>query len=123
MLTIDGGDHRFLQIRATGLLSSRDYRRFEAEFEREIQRRIPPVPLLLDMRGFRGWTPAALPRDLAWDIRNRKTFSKIAVVGDARWHDWSTYAGMLLFRARLKFFRSKEEAKQWLGVADARAPT
>jgi len=123
MLTIEGGDHRFLQVRAAGFLNSRDYRRLEAEFAREIQRRIPPVPLLLDMRGFRGWTPAALLRDVAWDISNRKTFSKIAVVGDAGWHEWSTHAGMLLFRAALKFFRSEEEAKHWLGVAEARAPT
>ena len=123
MLTIEGGDPRFLEIRATGLLSSRDYCRFEAEFAREIRRRIPPVPLLLEMSGFRGWTPAALLRDVAWDIRNRKTFSKIAVVGDARWHEWSTYAGMLLFRGRLKFFRSEKEAKHWLGVAEERAPT
>lgn len=81
-----------------------------------------PAPLLLDLRRFHGWTAAALLRDVAWDIRNRKTFSKIAVVGDACWREWTTYAGMLLFRARLKFFRSAEVAKHWL-VAEARAPT
>jgi len=48
---------------------------------------------------------------------------RIAVVGDARWHEWSTCAGMLLFRARLKFFRSEAAAKHWLGVAGALAAT
>ena len=123
MLTVGETDPRFLQFRATGLLHARDYRHFEREFAQEMQRRSTPFRLLLDMRGVRGWTPGAFARDLAWDIRNRKTFSKIAVVGDARWHEWSTYAGMLLFRGRLKFFRSEEEAKHWLGVAEERAPT
>jgi hypothetical protein len=70
-----------------------------------------------------GRTLAAFQRDVAWDIRNRKTFSKIAVVGDAHWHEWSTYAGTLPFRARLKFFRSEAAAKHWLGVAGGRAAT
>ena len=82
-----------------------------------------PFLLLLDMRGFRCWTLAAFLKDGASDIRNRKTFLRIAVVGDARWHEWSTCAGMLLFRARLKFFRSEAAAKHRLGVAGARAAT
>ena len=118
MLAVEGGDRRFIGIRAAGLLRASDYRRFGQEFARVMQRRTRPVPLLLDMRGFHGWTPAAFVRDILWDIRNRNSFSRIAVVGDARWHEWSTYAGILLFRAKLRFFRSSEEAKQWLGVAD-----
>ena len=118
MLAVEADDRRLLRIRATGLLRASDYRRFAPEFARVMQRRTRPVPLLLDMRGFRGWTPAAFVRDIIWDIRNRNSFSRIAVIGDARWHEWSTYAGMLLFRAKLRFFRSSEEAKQWLGVAD-----
>jgi hypothetical protein len=45
------------------------------------------------------------------------TFSKIVVIGDACWHELSTWPDMLLFRAKLRVFRS-EQAKQWLGVAD-----
>src|SRR5438552_3380895 len=118
MLALEGGDQRFIRIRAAGLLRASDYRRFETQFAEEMRHRAQPSPLLLDMRGFRGWTPAAFVRDIVWDIRNRNSFSRIAVIGDARWHEWSTYAGMLLFRAELRFFRSSEEARQWLGVAD-----
>jgi SpoIIAA-like len=66
------------------------------------------------MRGFRGWTPAAFLRDLRWDLRNRRTFSKIAVVGDRSWHRWIAAAGKPLFRAPMKFFRAGPAAEAWL---------
>src|SRR5436305_14156788 len=88
----------YIRVRANGLLRADDYVRFEAEFADELGHRTVPVRLLLDMRRFRGWTPRAFLRDLVWDFRNRQTFSKIAVIGDARWHKWVTAAGALLFR-------------------------
>jgi hypothetical protein len=117
MLSVEPSPAAFIRIRASGRLAAADYRRFEPLFAQELGRRKRPVPLLLDMRGFRGWTPAGFLRDLRWDIRHRATFSKIAVVGDARWHRWITRAGALLFRAPLKFFRPADEprAVEWLG--------
>ena len=105
----------FIRIRATGCLTAADYRRFEPAFAAELEHRTPPIPLLLDMRGFRGWTPAAFLRDLSWDLRNRRTFSKIAVIGDKRRHRWLTAAGKPLFRAPMKVFRSEGDAEAWLG--------
>ena len=106
----------FVHIRASGRLGADDYRRFEPEFAAELERREVPVPLLLDMRGFRGWSPRGFLRDLAWDFGNRRTFSRIAVIGDAPWHRWITAAGAPLFRAPMKFFRPDHErdAEAWL---------
>jgi hypothetical protein len=116
MLLVEPSPGPFIRIRANGRLGAADYRRFEPEFAEELKRRKPPVPLLLDMRGFRGWTPPGFLRDLRWDVRNRSAFSKIAVIGDARWHAWITLAGAPLFRAPLKFFRPAEgpHAIAWL---------
>jgi hypothetical protein len=116
MLVIEGSTENFIRIRAIGLLGAPDYRRFEPEFESELKRRKVPVLLLLDMRGFRGWTAAGFVHDLLWDIRNRNSFSKIAVVGNAVWHRWITILGMPLFRAPMKFFRAAGEkrARVWL---------
>ena len=116
MLNLIHSPTAFIRICATGRLTAADYRRFEPALAAELKRWTPPVPLLLDMRGFRGWTPAAFLRDLAWDLRNRRTFSKIAVVGDRRWHRWITAAGKPLFRAPMKFFRAGPAAEAWLGT-------
>jgi hypothetical protein len=79
MLVVEGSTGSFIRIRASGWLGGGDYRRFEPQFERELERRTPPVTLLLDMRGFRGWTPAGFLRDLRWDVRNRSSFSRSSV--------------------------------------------
>ena len=93
MLCVERCRGSHLLIRANGRLSAADYDRFETEFADELARWTLPVPLRLDMRRFWGWTLPSFVRDLQWDIRHRNAFSKIAVVGDKRWHKWITIAG------------------------------
>ena len=116
MLCVEPTCDPYLRIRAHGRIDTLDYRLFDREFAMALRRRPPPVPLLLDMRGFQGWTAGAFLRDLAWDLKHRDSFSKIAVVGDAVWHLWLTVAGLPLFASRMKYFGAGEErwAKAWL---------
>jgi hypothetical protein len=116
MLIVEPSTSPLMRIRASGWLGAKDYQWFETEFEYQLQQKKVPVPLLLDLRGFRGWTPAGFLSDLMWDLRNRDSFSKIAVVGSARWHSWITSLGAALFRAPSKYFGSDEEqrARDWL---------
>ena len=114
MLTLVPSADPFLRIRASGRLSTRDYHRFEPEFAAELERRTTPVPLFLDMRGFRGWTPGGLVRDLRWDLRNGRSFSRIAVIGGRSWHRWITRLGRPLFRAPMLYFDSDASAEEWL---------
>ena len=114
MLSLDSSARAFICIRAQGILRWRDYKGFERRLSSELGRRPRAVPLLLDLRGFRGWSAAGLIRDLIFDVRHRSSFSRIAVLGDARWHRWITYLGIPLFRARLKFFDAENAATEWL---------
>ena len=123
MLHVERCSGSHILIHANGWLSAADYDRFETAFADELVRWTLPVPLLLDMRRFRGWTLPGFVRDLQWDIRHRNAFSKIAVVGNARWHKWITAAGRLLFRGQLKYFPATDvqRAEQWLAEAASRA--
>jgi hypothetical protein len=114
VLSVDPASDRFIRIRASGWLGAADYRRFERAFAEALKRRRPPVPLLLDLRGFQGWTPAGFVHDLAWDLHNRRRFSAIAVVGDRSWHRWITILGRPLFRAPMNVFRDEKTAVAWL---------
>jgi hypothetical protein len=114
MLSLDTSDRAFICVRAQGILRWRDYSNFERQISDELNRRRTPIPLLLDLRGFRGWSPAGLVRDLIFDLRHRASFSRIAVLGDARWHAWITYLAIPLFRARLRFFNGRNIASEWL---------
>lgn len=114
MLSMDTSDRAFICIRAQGILRWRDYNNFEQRLSSELGRRLKPVLLLLDLRGFRGWSAPGLIRDLIFDLRHRASFSRIAVLGDARWHWWITCLGIPLFRAKLKFFNARDAATEWL---------
>ena len=114
MLSMDTSDRAFICVRAQGILRWRDYSSFERRLSSELGRRPRPVPLLLDLRGFRGWSTAGLIRDLIFDLRYRASFSRIAVLGDARWHMWITYLAVPLFHAKLRFFDAQDVATEWL---------
>lgn len=116
MLSLDCSEAGFIRIRASGVLEAVDYAEFESGLRNELERARVPVPLLLDLRGFRGWTIPGFLRDLAFDLRHRKAFSKIAVVGERSWHKWITHAAIPVFAAQLRYFRADEAgaAGRWL---------
>jgi hypothetical protein len=117
MLSLERSEGGYIHVKGTGTITAADYRRFNRIFADALSRKQVPVPLLLDLREFGGWTFGGFARDLQFDIRHRRTFSRIAVVGRKRWHRWITHAGAPLFTARLKYFSSDEEerAKAWVG--------
>jgi hypothetical protein len=116
MFSIECEDPRFIRIHATGRLGAGDYDKLEPALAAELKRRGGRSPLLLDLRGWRGWTGGGLIRDLRFDLSHRKSFSRIAVLGDRRWHEWVTIVGKPLFAAPMRYFGAGEErgAAEWV---------
>jgi len=110
MFTLGASKACFIRLRAEGILNVADYAGLERDLQCILDSSKVPMALLLDLRNFRGWTISGFVRDLAFDFRHRKTFSRIAVIGDRHWHKWSTYAAAPLFKARTRFFWQSEEA-------------
>lgn len=116
MFSIDTSNHSFLHIRGNGRLRPSDYDALEPALEAELERRGGRAPLLLDLRGWRGWTPGGLIRDVRFDVRHRSSFPRIAVIGDRAWHRWLTIAAKPVFRGEMRYFnaRREREAALWL---------
>jgi hypothetical protein len=110
MFTLEVPKACFIRLRAGGVLNMADYAELERDLQCILDKSNAPMALLLDLRNFLGWTPSGFIRDLVFDFRHRKTFSRIAVIGDRHWHKWSAYAAAPLFKARTKFFWPGEEA-------------
>jgi hypothetical protein len=115
--SIDWGNPSFIGVRATGRLSWSDYTRFEQDFIRELVRRGGYSPLLLDVRGWRGWTAGGFIRDLMFNARHFSNFPRIAVIGDRPWHKWLTVAAKPIFIARMRYFDAavERQAADWVG--------
>ena len=116
MFTLDTGNDRYLHIRGGGRLRAGDYDALEPALEAELERRGGRAPLLLDLRGWRGWTPGGLVRDIRFDLKHRSSFPRIAVVGDRSWHRWLTIAAKPVFRGQMRYFGAAREAEaiEWL---------
>ena len=111
MFSIEWENPAYLRVRASGRLSWSDYDRFVPAFAAELARRGGRAPLLFDLRGWRGWTPGGFARDLFFNLSNRRSFLRIAVVGDHPWHKWLTYAAKPIFIAPMRYFDAAQEAE------------
>lgn len=118
MLKIVNTSRAFIHVRATDWLSSEDYRRFEPALHESLRLWGRPAPLLLDLMEFRGWTVSGLLKDIRFDLKYRKTFSRIAVVGTKHWHQSLTFIAMPVFGAKMRFFwlTQRQIAEAWLAA-------
>lgn len=118
MFEIDWENPAYLCVRASGRLSWLDYDLFVPAFEAELGRRGNYAPLLLDVRGWRGWTPGGFARDLFFNLSNRHSFPRIAVIGDRPWHKWLTLAAKPIFIAPMRYFDGRDEraAVAWVSA-------
>lgn len=112
-----------LTLYADGLLTTRDYVDFVAEFERLVRSEIKPVAMLIELGpGFAGWNVGALWQGVQPDVLPAETFSRIAVVGDVKWQEWFAAAANLMVLAGTGFFEKSEraDAENWVrhGCAD-----
>lgn len=109
-------DSRFLRVCAKGVLSAADYARFVPQFETRLAMQPAPALMLLELAPDFRWTASGLWQDLAFDVRHRASFARVAVVGYKNWHKWITHASRLLFCGEVRFFKSDEKAvaEKWL---------
>jgi hypothetical protein len=118
MFSLDASSPDYLRLHAGGRLSASDYDSLEPAVQAQLKRRGGRTRLLLDLSGWRGWTPGGLVRDLRFDLRHRKSFSRIAVVGDRAWHKWLTLAAKPVFSGQMRYFDAAEEgaAVEWVSA-------
>ena len=79
-------DRDVLGLRATGKLSVADYRDLLAPTVRTLLDRFDSLKVLFLLdEPFNGWTLRAAWVNTVFDIKHRKDFGKVAVVGAPRW--------------------------------------
>ncbi len=104
-------------VRATGRLTDADYKEFLPKLEKVIAEH-GSVRLLVDMEGFEGWNLMAAWDDFAFGIKHWNDFSKMAIVGDAKWEEMATKAADLLMKGEARFFSLDERDAAWNWVRE-----
>jgi hypothetical protein len=115
MLQITENHGRLLALRVSGKLERLDYDRIVPVVEAAIAAHAP-IRVLIEMDDFRGFSAAALLEELKFDVRNRKHFERIAVLGGGVLARWLTKVGRALFTADVRSFHPQHErtARAWI---------
>lgn len=116
MFKLESDDTRGLvTLTLKGQLHTDDYAAFTPELDRMLTKH-GKLRLLLDISELEGVEPLVPFRDLGFDMKHYNAFERIAMVGDARWHEWLTRLGHPFTGAHLRYFEHSalESAMRWL---------
>ena len=102
-------------LSVSGKLDRKDYEKTIPELEKVLERR-HRLSVLLDVTDFQGWTPAALIDELKFDLRHRKDFERIAVVGDGSIPKIGEKLAKPFFTGEVRYFGrdARATAKDWV---------
>jgi hypothetical protein len=124
MITIEHDRNRDrIVVRASGVLSARDYQYAIPEIEHAMELSKGPLRVMLRLEDFHGWEIGALWRELKFDLGHRGEFGRIAVIGETDLEEWGTTLAAPFAKAEMRFFPISREAEadDWLSEEGAAA--
>ena len=100
---------------AEGKLNDRDYDIMLPFIKKKIEEH-DSIRWYFQMKNFEGWTVSALWRDVKFDLKYNDRLSKVAIVGDKRWHELMANLMKPFTDAEIKYYDEKDapEATQWI---------
>lgn len=96
-----------------GKLRREDYEQLVPRLEQAIAAN-GPLRVLIKLDDFEGWTPSGLIDELRFDLRHRKDFECIAVLGTGNVQKIATRIAAPFFSGEVRFFEDEGQARQWL---------
>ena len=110
-----GSTGNLVGIRFTGKLSGSDYRDVLAPLVESSLTRFTSLRVLILMDGsFEGWSLSAAWANTIFDLKHRRNFDKVAMVGAPKWEEWCVKApATLLMRGELRSFSRADLDHAW----------
>ena len=122
MLQIIPSSHEnVIVVKATGLLTDKDYKEFVPRLEKLIEKQ-GAVSILLEFENFRGWEPKALWDDFKIGLEHTGDFRKIAIVGEKVWHHFFAVIVRAFTSGEVRYFEQDEIQKAWAWILDKEKP-
>ena len=109
------GDGNILGIRATGKLSDEDYQHVLAPRVQSLLEQFHTLRVLFLMdETFQGWSLKAAWANTIFDLKHRRDFEKIAMIGAPKWEEWCVKtAATLLMHGKMRTFRPDQLKQAW----------
>lgn len=102
-------------IRFTGKLSRSDYQDvLTPHIESSLERYATLKILILIDESFAGWTLSAAWANTTFDLKHRRNFDKVAMVGAPKWEEWCVKTpATLLMRGELRTYPRDRLKQAW----------
>lgn len=112
---MDESADNIIGFRAAGKLSHADYRDVVHPRIEKSLKQFPTLKVLFLMdETFEGWSLSAAWKNTVFDLRHRRDFDKIAMVGGPKWEGWCVKAAAApLMGGEMRTFRLDELAQAW----------
>jgi hypothetical protein len=115
LMAESGGD--VIGFRARGVLTEDDYGNvLVPHLEKALKAAERIRVLLLMEETFRGWNARAAWRNTCLDLRHRRDFDKVAIVGAPTWEQWCAKLANFLITGEIKTFARNELSTAWTWV-------
>ena len=102
-----------IEVDMIGKLTHEDYAYAIPVMESAIKH-AKSVKMLADLRYLEGWELHAAWDDFRFGLEHRNDFTKIALVGEQKWVEWSTKLSKHLMGGEIKHFEKLADALVWL---------
>jgi len=112
-----------IELNIRDKLTAEDYRRFRELTDQRIERQ-GRINLLVVVKDFAGWTPAALWEDLKFDVAHYNDVARLAIVGKDPSQHWMATVSKPFTAAEVKYysFGDIEMARDWVGQLPDQVP-
>jgi hypothetical protein len=101
-------------VRARGVLTKDDYQDVLVPYlEKALEAAARIRVLFLMDETFQGWDARAAWLNTCLDLRHRRDFDKVAIVGPPTWEEWCAKLANLLIAGEIKTFTRDELSDAW----------
>jgi hypothetical protein len=112
-------DGPIVAVRARGILTEDDYLNVLVPQVRRALGAGERIRVLLFMdETFRGWNARAAWRNTCLDLRHRRDFDKVAIVGVSAWEQWCATLVEGLITGEIRTFARDELSTAWTWLRD-----
>ena len=114
-VAIASPDAKAVEINVLDKLEVDDYKRFRKLTDERIER-FGKINLLVVVKDFAGWTPAALWEDLKFDVSHYNDVERLAIVGEDMSQRWMATVSKPFTSAAVHYYALEdiEAARRWV---------
>jgi hypothetical protein len=122
-VAIKSVDARSIEVTVQDTLTVEDYQRFRELTDERIEQ-YGRVNLLVVVKDFSGWTPAALWEDLKFDVAHYNDVARLAIVGEGMSQSWMATVSKPFTSAEVHYYALSDidAARRWVSQWPAAVP-